>query len=60
MNTIRITEYARQLIDAHGAAAEAEAAQKAIKADESGNPDEAEQWRRVRSAILQMKSAHVS
>lgn len=55
-----IVEYARQLVAAHGAAAEAEAAQKAIDAHKAGNERQATQWRQVRTAISQMKPAHSS
>jgi hypothetical protein len=60
MQSTKIVEYAHQLVDAHGLAAEAEAARKAIDAERAGKPEEAEQWRKVRSAIIQMKAPHVS
>ena len=60
MESTKIIEYAQQLVAAHGPAAEAEAAQKALNAEQAGKADEAEQWRKVRLAIAQMKSPHVS
>ncbi len=60
MKSTEIVEYAKQLVAAHGAAAEAEAAQKAIDAEKSGKAEEAEQWRQVRTAIVQMRPAHSS
>jgi len=60
MESTKIVEYARQLVAAHGPAAEAEAAQKALDAENAGKADEAEQWRQVRTAIVQMRPAHSS
>ncbi len=60
MESTKIVEYARQLVEAHGPAAEAEAAQKALDAEAAGNAEEAEQWRKVRAAIVQMRPAHSS
>jgi hypothetical protein len=60
MESTKIIEYAHQLVAAHGPTAEAEAAQKALNAEQAGNADEAEQWRKVRTAIVQMKSPHAS
>ena len=47
---MRITEiiaYARQLLDAHGGKAEAEAAAKVRAFEEQGEVDQAETWRRT-------------
>jgi hypothetical protein len=60
MEITKIIEYARQLVEAHGPAAEAEAAKKASELEKAGNADEAEQWRRVRIAIAEMKPPHAS
>ena len=60
MKSTEIIEYARQLVAAHGAAAEAEAAQRANNAEQAGNEDEAEQWRQVRAAIVRIRPAHAS
>ena len=60
MKSTQIIEYAKELVEAHGAKAEAEAAQRAIDADNAGKPDEAEQWRQVRAAIVKMRPAHSS
>ena len=60
MESTKIIEYAHELVAAHGPSAEAEAAQRAVAAEQAGKAEEAEHWRRVRTAIVQMKSPHVS
>jgi len=60
MNEAQITEFAKSLLDAHGDAAEAEAARKALEAGEKGKAQEAEDWRRVRAAISSMRGPHSS
>ena len=60
MDSTKVIEYARQLVEAHGSAAEAEAAKKASDMGKAGKADEAEQWRRVRIAIAEMKPPHES
>ena len=60
MDSATIIEYARQLVEAHGPAAEAEAAKKASDMEKAGKADEAEQWRRIRIAIAEMKPPHES
>ena len=48
MHTIEIQTYARQLLEAHGVKAIAEAAQRAAASEKSGNKEQAEIWRRVK------------
>ena len=60
METAKIAEYARALLDAHGDKAEAEAAQKASNLRAEGKASEAEQWEKVRKAIHELRSVHVS
>ncbi len=60
MNDTEIIEYAKSLLDAHGDAAEAEAAQKAREAEEKGDAQAAEDWQRVRAAISSMRGSHTS
>ena len=45
---------------AHGAAAVAEAAQKACACEEKGEAEEAETWRHVEAALKLMRGPHVS
>jgi hypothetical protein len=54
MHTIEIQEYARQLLEAHGAKAIAEAAQKAAASEKRGDKEQAETWRRVEAALMLM------
>ena len=60
MEMVKITEHARALLEAHGGKAEAEAAQKAAALEQAGQHDEAEQWVKVRKAIHELRSGHVS
>ncbi len=53
-----VMKYARALYEAHGDKAEAEAAQRARKYQDAGEVEEAEQWRKVRLAINQLRGAH--
>lgn len=60
IDLVKITDYARSLLDAHGDKAEAEAAQRAAAAEQAGETGNAEQWHQVRKAINQLRSGHVS
>jgi hypothetical protein len=60
VDTLKVAEHARALLDAHGDKAEAEAAQKASALKTAGKTDEAAQWERVRKAIHDLRSGHVS
>jgi hypothetical protein len=53
-----IHDYARQLLEAHGAAAVAEAAQKAAASEEQGESEQARTWRRVEAALKLMRGPH--
>ena len=55
-----IHDFARQLFEAHGDKAEAEAQQRAQKAEQENDKEQAEDWRRVRAAIREMRGSHVS
>lgn len=60
MREIEIQDYARQLLEAHGARAVVEAAQKACVCEENGQPEQAETWRRVEAALKLMRGPHAS
>jgi len=60
MNALEIYESARKLYQAHGDKAELEAAQKARALSEDGKPDIAEDWRKIRAAIAEMRGSPVS
>ncbi len=55
-----IQGYARQLFEAHGAKAVAEAAQKAAAFEQKGENEQAQVWRRIESALYQMLGPHQS
>ena len=58
MQEIDIFEYARQLLEAHGDKAVAEAAQKACAFEQQGKNEEAETWRHIEAALKQMRGPH--
>lgn len=58
MEISKIAEYAQALYEAHGDKAEAEAEQKAKKAEDAGDEEHAAIWRAVRSAIAEIRGAH--
>lgn len=60
MQEAEIQDYARQLLDAHGDKALAEAAQKARSFEEKGNAEEAKTWHRIEAAIKLMRGPHES
>jgi hypothetical protein len=60
MQEIEIQDYARQLLEAHGDKAVAEAAQKACAFEKQGNNEQAETWRHIEAALKLMRGPHVS
>lgn len=60
MNETQITDFAVSLLKAHGAAAEAEAAEKARLFDEKGDVKQATDWQKIRSAIASIRGPHAS
>ncbi len=60
MKMTEITALAEQLLAAHGDKSEAETAQRAAAADQAGNKEEAEQWRKVRVALNSLRGPHSS
>jgi hypothetical protein len=55
MEQASIPEYARQLYEAHGDKAIAEAAQKAAALEKEGRREEAQTWRRIEEALKEMR-----
>jgi hypothetical protein len=55
MKETEVAEYARQLLEAHGDKAEAEAAHKEQEARDGGDQSGADNWRRIRLAIHEMR-----
>jgi hypothetical protein len=60
MREIEIHDYARQLLEAHGAKAIAEAAQNAIELEANGNVEMAKTWRHIEDAMKLMRGPHQS
>ena len=60
MNAIEIQEHARKLKDAHGDKAILEAAEKARELEEAGDREQAENWRRIEAALMQIHGPHAS
>jgi hypothetical protein len=60
MQEIEIQDYARQLLDAHGDKAVAEAAQKASALEKQGDSEQAQTWRHIEAVIKQMRGPHAS
>ena len=58
MNEHEIHDYARQLLEAHGAKAVTEAAQKAVSFERRGNSEESNTWRRIEAALKLMRGPH--
>jgi hypothetical protein len=53
-----INDYARQLLEAHGPKAVAEAAQKAADLEQEGKNEQAHTWRRIEAALKLMRGPH--
>ena len=60
IHEIDIQDYARQLLEAHGAQAVVEAAQKACAFEMGGKRKEAEIWRHIEAALKLMRGPHQS
>ncbi|HEY8161078.1 MAG: hypothetical protein ACR650_17295 [Methylocystis sp.] len=60
MEETDVHDYARQLFEAHGDKAVAEAAHKAAAAEEKGDAEQARNWRRIEAILYQMLGPHQS
>lgn len=60
MEEDQVVDYARQLLEAHGARAIAEAAQKASALEQQGEKEQAETWRRIEAALKLICGPHAS
>ena len=60
MREIEIHDYARQLLEAHGAKAIAEAAQNAIELEAKGEVELARTWRHIEDAMKLMRGPNQS
>ncbi|MGJ0505796.1 MAG: hypothetical protein ACR652_01415 [Methylocystis sp.] len=55
-----VSDFARQLYQAHGPKAVAEAAQKALSLEQQGKAEEAKTWRRIEATLKEMLGPHQS
>jgi hypothetical protein len=60
MREMEIHDYARQLLEAHGPKAIAEAAQNAIDLESKGEVELARTWRHIEDAMKLMRGPHQS
>ena len=60
MRTIDVQDYARQLLDAQGFKAIAQAAQKASAFEAQGDAKQAQTWKRIEAALIEMRGPHES
>ena len=60
MQESEVYDYARQLLEAHGDKAIAEAAQKACALEKQGESENAETWRHIEAALKLLRGAHES
>lgn len=58
MDAIRTTEYARALLSSHGDKAHAEVARKMRECADAGKTGEADDWKKIRLAITEMRGPH--
>lgn len=60
MNTADTHVYAKWLLDTQGDKAELHAAEEQQKCEAGGDPREAENWRKIRASIREMRGARES
>ena len=60
MHTTEIQDYARQLLEAHGDKAAAEAAHKAVAFEKAGDQEQARTWRKIEAALMLMRGPRQS
>jgi hypothetical protein len=60
MQAVEIQDHARKMMEAHGARAIAEAAQKAKSYEAQGEKEQAKDWRRIEAALRQLQGPRES
>lgn len=60
MQASEVHDYASQFLKLHGDEAPVIAAQKALECDKCGDHQEAENWRRIRDILVEMRGPHAS
>ncbi len=60
MQASEVHDYASRLLKLHGDEAQVIAARRALECDKSGDRQEAENWRRIRDTLVEMRGPHAS
>lgn len=60
MQLSQVHDFARKFLNAHGKKAEAQAAIRAHRCEQQGDEKEAENWRRIRATLEEMRGPHAS
>lgn len=60
ISEVQVHMIARQMLEKHGFAAIAQAAQNALACEEKGDTDEAREWRHIEDAMKIMRGPHTS
>jgi hypothetical protein len=60
MQAPEIHDYASRLLKDHGDKAQLIAAQRAVECEKGGDRSEAQDWRRIRDALKEMRGPHFS
>ena len=60
MQAPEIHDYASRLLKDHGDKAQLIAAQRAVECEKHGDRSEAQDWRRIRDALKEMRGPHFS
>ncbi len=60
MQMSEVHDYASRLLREHGDKAQLIAAQRVLECEKRGDRSEAEDWRRIRDTLKEMKGPHVS
>ncbi len=58
ISEVQVHTIARQMMEKHGSAAIAHAAQNAVACESSGEAEEAREWRHIEDALKMMRGPH--
>lgn len=59
MRENEVIDYARRLLEAHGAKAEAEAARKVREFERQNDQDGLDTWKRIRTAVTELRASQI-
>ncbi len=60
ISEVQVHTIARQMLEKHGIAAIAQAAQNAVSCESKGEAEQAREWRHIEDAIKMMRGPHQS